>query len=123
MCFNHYSLVFKSNCQIETLEDQIQYFRQDFIKHLKNAFYVVKDRFSDIKSYQTIHTHLLRKYFITQTNAIKGKTFFEMGVEDDYFLYIAPHKPKNPMFLIYDQRIKDIHFNFLGFFNFIELSL
>ena len=116
-------LLKKSKSFFEDEKDQIYYLKKHFIKELKKALEDVRYKHPDIKSYQTIKTHLLRKYFITRTNVQISLLRNELDSPEDYLRYIAGHQTLNPHFFTYDQSLSIPQINLKRFVNYIEPSV
>jgi integrase len=116
-------LLKKSKSFFENKEEQIRFLKRQHIKELKKAFKIVKDRHPYIKPYQVIRTHLLRKYFITHTNLKINLLRKELNSPEDYLLYLAGHRTLNPLYIIYDQSLRDPQINLVRFVNYIEPSV
>lgn len=110
-------LLKKSDSYFQGIDDQIDFLRSEFNKNLKQSFEKIKHQHLHVKPYQNIRAHLLRKYFITETDQVRK----ELG--EDYLRYIAGHKPLDPLYIIYTQHLRVVELNLKKFIDFIEPSV
>ncbi|MHA2008703.1 MAG: hypothetical protein ACXABO_11290 [Promethearchaeota archaeon] len=118
MCQNKVSFLFKKTySNFLNIYDQIDFLRSEFNKNLKKSFNKIKHNHLQIKNYQRIRAHLLRKYYVSKTDQVKK----ELG--EDYLRYIAGHKTLDPLFTIYNQNLRIVESNLRKFIDFIEPSV
>ncbi|TFG22638.1 MAG: site-specific integrase [Promethearchaeota archaeon] len=110
-------LLKRSDCYFPEIQYQVDFLRSKFNQNLKESFEKIKHLHLHVKPYQTIRAHLLRKYFITETDQVRK----DLG--EDYLRYIAGHKPLDPLYIIYTQHLRSVELNLKKFIDFIEPSV
>ncbi len=110
-------LLKKTNSYLPDIDDQIQFLQSEFRKNLKHTFEKIRHQHLHVKPYQNIRAHLLRKYFITETDQVRK----ELG--EDYLRYISGHKPLDNLYTIYMQHLRSVEINLKKFIDFIEPSV